>query len=150
VCAGAKAILDLPRTVEMLETLGVPVLGVQTNEFPAFYRRFSGLPVDGRMDTVEELAGAVRAHFALALGTGVLVANPIPASDELAAEIYDRALETALSDAEREGIRGRGVTPFLLERLRALSGGESVRANLALLINNARVAAQLARALVQH
>jgi pseudouridine-5'-phosphate glycosidase len=149
VCAGAKAILDLPRTVEMLETLGVPVLGLRTNEFPAFYRRSSGLPVDGRMDTIEELAAAVRTHFALGLGTGVLIANPIPASDELPAETYERALETALSDAERQEVRGRSVTPFLLERLRAVSEGESVRANLALLRNNARVAAQLAKALAQ-
>jgi pseudouridine-5'-phosphate glycosidase len=149
VCAGAKAMLDLPRTVEMLETLGVPVLGLETNEFPAFYRRSSGLSVDSRMDTIEELASAMRTHLALGLGTGVLIANPIPASDELPTEIYERALETALSDAERQGVRGRGVTPFLLERLRALSEGESVRANLALLTNNARVAAQLARALAQ-
>jgi pseudouridine-5'-phosphate glycosidase len=149
VCAGAKAILDLPRTVEMLETLGVPVLGLQTSEFPAFYRRSSGLPVDGRMDTVEELARAVRTHFTLGLGTGVLIANPIPTTEELPAETYERALETALSDAESQNVRGRSVTPFLLERLRALSGGESVRANLALLINNARIAAQLARALAQ-
>ena len=149
VCAGAKAILDLPRTVEMLETLGVPVFGVQTDEFPAFYRRSSGLPVDRRMDTREELASAVRVHFALGLGTGVLVANPIPAADELPAESYERALATALGDAERQQVRGRDVTPFLLERLRALSAGESVRANLALLRNNARVAAQLATALAQ-
>jgi pseudouridine-5'-phosphate glycosidase len=149
VCAGAKAILDLPRTVEMLETLGVPVFGLQTNEFPAFYRRSSGLPVDQRMDTIEELASALRTHFALGLGTGVLVANPIPPSDELPAETYERAIETALSDADRQGVRGRSVTPFLLERLRALSKGESVRANLALLTNNARAAAQLARALAQ-
>jgi pseudouridylate synthase len=147
VCAGAKAILDLPRTVEMLETLGVPVFGFQTNEFPAFYRRSSGLPVDRRMDTIEELAGAARMHFGLGFGTGVLIANPIPASDELPAETYERALETALLDAERQEVRGRNVTPFLLDRLRALSGGESVRANLALLVNNARVAAHLARAL---
>jgi pseudouridine-5'-phosphate glycosidase len=149
VCAGAKAILDLPRTVEMLETLGVPVFGVGTNEFPAFYRRSSGLPVDRRMDTIEELACATRTHFELGLGTGVLVANPIPAADELPAETYERALEAALSDAERQKVRGRNVTPFLLERLRALSGGESVRANLALLVNNARVAAQLAGGLAR-
>jgi pseudouridylate synthase len=149
VCAGAKAILDLPRTVEMLETLGVPVFGLQTNEFPAFYRRSSGLSVDSRMDTIEELASALRTHLALGLGTGVLIANPIPASDELPADTHERALETALSDAAKQDLRGRGVTPFLLERLRALSGGESVRANLALLTNNARVAAQLARALAQ-
>ena len=149
VCAGAKAVLDLPRTVEMLETLGVPVFGVQTDEFPAFYRRSSGLPVDRRMDTGEELASAVRVHFALGLGTGVLVANPIPVADELPAESYERALATALADAERQQVRGRDVTPFLLGRLRALSAGESVRANLALLRNNARVAAQLATALAQ-
>jgi pseudouridine-5'-phosphate glycosidase len=143
VCAGAKAILDLPRTVEMLETLGVPVLGLQTDEFPAFYRRASGLPVDRRMDTIEELASAIRVHFSLGLGTGVLVANPIPAPDELPAHIYEPMLATALADAEGQGLRGRGVTPFLLERLRALSGGESVRANLALLAHNARVAARL-------
>ena len=149
VCAGAKAILDLPRTVEMLETLGVPVFGLRTNEFPAFYRRSSGLPVDCRMDTIEELAAAIRTHFSIGLGTGVLVANPIPVSDELPAEAYDRLLETALSEAESRQLRGRRVTPFLLERLRALSEGESVRANLALLTNNARAAAQLARVLVQ-
>jgi pseudouridine-5'-phosphate glycosidase len=149
VCAGAKAILDLPRTVEMLETLGVPVFGLQTNEFPAFYRRSSGLPVDSRMDTIEELASAIRAHFSLGLGTGVVVANPIPAAAELPAGIYERALETALSEAERQRLRGRGVTPFLLERLRELTEGESVRANLALLTNNARVAAQLASALAR-
>jgi pseudouridine-5'-phosphate glycosidase len=149
VCAGAKAILDLPRTVEQLETLGVPVFGLQTNEFPAFYRRSSGLPVDSRMDTIEELASATRTHFALGLGTAVLIANPIPASDELPIETYERALETALADAERQKVRGRSVTPFVLERLRALSEGESVRANLALLTNNARVAAQLARALAR-
>lgn len=147
VCAGAKAILDLPRTVEMLETLGVPVFGLETNEFPAFYRRSSGLSVDSRMDTIEQLASAMRTHLALGLGTGVLIANPIPTADELPAETYERALETALSEAARQGVRGRSITPFLLERLRALSGGESVRANLALLKNNARVGAQLARAL---
>jgi pseudouridine-5'-phosphate glycosidase len=149
VCAGAKAILDLPRTVEMLETLGVPVYGMQTDEFPAFYRRSSGLGVDAKMDTIEQLQSAIRAHFGLALGTGVLIANPIPVADELSAELYDRALANALADAERQNVRGRGVTPFLLERLRALSEGESVRANLALLANNARVAAQLAKALAQ-
>jgi pseudouridine-5'-phosphate glycosidase len=149
VCAGAKAVLDLPRTVEMLETLGVPVFGLETNEFPAFYRRSSGLSVDQRMDTIEELASALRTHFALGLGTGVLIANPIPASDELPTETYERALEIALSEANRQGVRGRSVTPFLLERLRALSGGESVRANLALLMNNGRVAAQVARDLAQ-
>jgi pseudouridine-5'-phosphate glycosidase len=147
VCAGAKAILDLPRTVEMLETLGVPVLGLGTDEFPSFYRRSSGLPVDRRFDDVGALADAVRAHVALGLGTGVLVANPIPEADEMSASVYARALGEALAAVSREGVRGRAVTPFLLERMRVLTGGESVRANLALLRNNARVAARLAAAL---
>jgi len=149
VCAGAKAILDLPRTVEMLETLGVPVFGFRTAEFPAFYRRSSGLPVDRRFDDVASLAAAVREHFALGSGTGVVVGNPIPQADELPRETYERALEQALAAAAVAGVRGRAVTPFLLERMRAASGGESVRANRALLLENARVAAELAGALTR-
>jgi pseudouridylate synthase len=144
VCAGAKAILDLPRTVEALETLGVPVLGLGTDEFPAFYRRSSGLPVDARFDSVGALAHAVATHFALRAGTGVVVANPIPAGDELPLAVYDAALETALAEAAARQVRGRAVTPYLLDRLRALTGGKSVRANVALLRHNARVAARLA------
>jgi pseudouridylate synthase len=144
VSAGAKAILDLPRTVEMLETLGVPVFGFGTDEFPAFYRRSTGLPVDRRYDSIEALASALRLHLTLGLGTGVLIANPIPPAEEMAAELYDRALHTALSDAGAQGIRGRALTPFLLDRMRVLSGGESVRANVALLRHNAHVAAALA------
>ncbi len=148
VCAGAKAILDLPRTVEMLETLGVPVLGLQTDQFPAFYRRDSGLPVDRRFETVADLAAAIRAHFALGMGTGVVVANPIPLADEMPLELYERALGSALAAAEKEGVRGRAVTPFLLDAMRRITGGESVRVNLALLRHNARVAAQLAKELL--
>jgi pseudouridylate synthase len=144
VSAGAKAILDLPRTVEMLETLGVPVFGFGTDEFPAFYRRSSGLPVDRRYDSITELASAVRLHLSLGLGTGVLIANPIPITDEMASELYDLALHTALSEAETHRIRGRAVTPFLLDRMRALTGGDSVRANVALLRHNAQVAAAVA------
>jgi pseudouridylate synthase len=144
VSAGAKAVLDLRRTVEMLETLGVPVFGFGTDEFPAFYRRSTGLPVDRRYDSIAALAAAVRTHFSLGFGTGVLVANPIPISDEMPLELYDRALHTALADAEAHGGRGRAVTPFLLDRMRALTGGESVRANVALLRHNAQVAASLA------
>ncbi len=144
VCAGAKAILDLPRTVEMLETLGVPVLGLRTDEFPAFYRRSSGLPVDRRFETVAELARAIRAHFALGLGTGVVIANPIPVADEMPLELYERALDSALHTAQAEGVRGRAVTPFLLEAMRRITAGESVQANRSLLRHNARVAAQLA------
>ena len=144
VSAGAKAILDLPRTVEMLETLGVPVFGFRTDEFPAFYRRSTGLPVDHRYDSITDLAAAVRLHLSLGLGTGVLIANPIPIADEMPSELYDRALHTALSEAETQRIRGRPVTPFLLERMHAVTGGESVRANVALLRHNAHVAAALA------
>jgi pseudouridine-5'-phosphate glycosidase len=147
ISAGAKAILDLPKTVEMLETLGVPVLGYRTDEFPAFYRRGSGLKVDGRCEDAASLAAAVRTHMALETGTGVLVGNPIPAEHEFPAETYARALAEALSDAERAGVRGRGVTPFLLDRMRVLTGGESVEVNRALLLNNARLAADLAVAL---
>jgi pseudouridine-5'-phosphate glycosidase len=149
VCAGAKAILDLAKTVEMLETLGVPVLGFGTDEFPAFYRRSSGQRVDRRCDSVDELARVARAHWALGLGTGVLVANPIPAADELPRAAYEQALESALAEAAERGLRGREVTPFLLDRLRDLTGGATVKANLALLRNNARVAAELARALAR-
>jgi pseudouridylate synthase len=144
VSAGAKAVLDLPRTVEMLETLGVPVYGFGTDEFPAFYRRSSGLPVDRRYDSITELASAVQLHLSLGLGTGVLIANPIPPADEMASELYNRAIRTALSEAATRRIRGRALTPFLLDRMRAVTGGESVRANIALLRHNAQVAAALA------
>jgi pseudouridine-5'-phosphate glycosidase len=149
VCAGAKAILDLPRTVEMLETLGVPVYGYRTREFPAFYRRESGLPVDQAFDDLAPLARAIRMHVELGFGTGMLVANPVPEADAMPLELYESALGTALAAAAAEGVRGRAVTPFLLDRMRAITGGESVRVNLALLRNNARVAAQLATLLAQ-
>jgi len=147
VCSGAKSVLDLARTVEALETLGVPVYGVGTDRFPAFHRRDSGLALDQRFDRIEALAAAVRAHRELGLGTGVLVANPVPEKDEMPQEIYEGALAQALADAAHEGVRGRAVTPFLLERMRVLTGDRSVATNRALLEDNARVAAQLARAM---
>ena len=107
VCAGAKAVLDLARTVEMLETLGVPVFGFRTDEFPAFYRRSSGLPVDRRFDDIADLAAAVRAHFELGLGTGVVVANPIPAEHEMPRELYERALSAALAATDEPRARPR-------------------------------------------
>jgi pseudouridine-5'-phosphate glycosidase len=149
VCAGAKAILDLAKTVEMLETLGVPVLGFGTDEFPAFYRRSSGLRVDHRCDSTAALARVVATHWALGFRTGVLVANPVPEADELPREVFEPALAAALAEAAERGLRGREVTPFLLERLRELSGGATVKTNLALLRDNARVAAELARALAR-
>jgi len=147
VCAGAKAVLDLPKTVEMLETLGVPLLGLGTDRFPAFYRRDAGLPVDEAFGSVEALARAVRAHWAMGGATGVVVANPIPSEHEMPESLYEPALERALAEATTQGVRGRAVTPFLLERLAVLTEGRSVFSNLALLRNNARVAAELARAL---
>ena len=149
VCAGAKAILDLPRTVELLETSGVPVYGFGTDEFPAFYRRSSGLRVDARFDSIGALADAVKQHFALGTGTGVLVASPIPSADEMPEALYERSLAEALEAAAREGVGGRAVTPFLLERMRKATGGESLKANVALLRNNARVAGLLAAAMAQ-
>jgi pseudouridine-5'-phosphate glycosidase len=149
VCAGAKAVLDLGKTVEALETLGVPTYGLGTDTFPAFYRRESDLPVDRRFEVVEDLARAVRAHFSLGLGTGVVVANPIPREEEMPAPLYERALAQALADAARARLRGRGVTPFLLERLRELTEGQSVFSNRALLRHNARVAGALAEALAR-
>jgi len=144
VCAGAKAVLDLPKTIELLETLGVPVLGYRTDVFPAFYRRDSGLPVDRRFEALADLARAIRAHHALGAGAGVIVANPVPAENELPRELYDRALVTALADAGRAGIVGRSVTPFLLDRVRDLTEGQSVFSNRALLEHNAKVAGGLA------
>jgi pseudouridine-5'-phosphate glycosidase len=149
VCAGAKAVLDLGKTVEALETLGVPTYGLGTDRFPAFYRRESDLPVDRRFEAVEDLAKAVRAHFSLGLGTGVVVANPIPPEEEMPGPLYERALAQALADAARARLRGRGVTPFLLERLRELTEGRSVFSNRALLRHNARVAGALAEALTR-
>jgi pseudouridine-5'-phosphate glycosidase len=147
VCAGAKAVLDIPRTLEMLETLGVPVVGFATDRFPAFYRRDSGHPVDGRCDDVGALAAAVRAHRALGVGTGMVVANPVPVAHEMPREMYDGALAGALEDAARAGVRGREVTPFLLEALRERTRGSSVFSNTALLRANARLAGALAASL---
>jgi len=147
VCSGAKSVLDLPRTLEALETFGIPVYGLGTDRFPAFHRRDSGLALDQRFDRIEAVAAAIQAHRALGLHTGLVIANPVPEADELPRELYERALAQAQSDATRQGIRGRAVTPFLLERLRELTGGRSVAANLALLLDNARVAGELAVAL---
>jgi pseudouridine-5'-phosphate glycosidase len=147
VCAGAKAILDLPRTREMLETLGVPVLGFGTDRFPAFYQRDSGLTVDARYDDTASLAAAIRTHWKIGLGTGVVVGNPIPAEHALPADEHEEALEAAIAEAERSGVTGRAVTPFLLDRMGRLTEGRSIAANQALLEHNARVAARLAREL---
>lgn len=149
VCAGAKAILDLPLTLEVLETRGVPVIGFQTDEFPAFYSRSSGLPVDQRADTPEEVAAIFRAQRRLGLPGGMLVVVPVPAEAEVPRERVEPAIEQALGEAEARGVRGKALTPFLLARVAELTSGEALQANLALLENNARVAAQIALALGQ-
>jgi pseudouridine-5'-phosphate glycosidase len=147
VCAGAKAILDLPLTLEVLETQGVPVIGYGSDTFPAFYSRSSGLPVDVRCDTPEEVAAILRARHALGLPGGTLVTVPVPAEDELPASQAEEAITHALAEAEAQGISGKAVTPFLLARVSELTGEASLRANVALLLNNARVASSIAVAL---
>jgi pseudouridine-5'-phosphate glycosidase len=144
VCTGAKAILDLPATLEKLETLAVPVIGYQTDEFPAFYSRESGLPVSARADTPEEVAAIAKAHWELAGARGLLVAAPPPAESALPAADVEKHIRQALDEAGEQRIIGQAVTPFLLARVSELSGGASLKANLALLLNNASIAAQIA------
>jgi pseudouridine-5'-phosphate glycosidase len=147
VCAGAKAILDLSATLEYLETHGVTVVGYQTDTFPAFYSRSSGLPVDVRCENAAEVAAIWRAKRELGLPGGLLVANPIPPGDEIPAEAIEPAILQAVEEAVTGELRSAEVTPFLLARLAELTGEESIRANVALLLNNARVAAEIAVAL---
>ena len=147
VSAGAKSILDLPRTLEVLETRGVPVIGVGTDEFPAFFSRSSGLPVDHRVESAQELAAVIAAHHALRLPSGILVANPVPEADALDGDEIDAAIDEAVRDAERAGIGRRELTPYLLGRVVDLSGGRSLTANVALVRNNAALAADTAVAL---
>ncbi|BAJ64281.1 pseudouridine-5'-phosphate glycosidase [Anaerolinea thermophila] len=147
VCAGAKAILDLPATREVLETHGVPVVGYQTDEFPAFYSRESGLPVDVRADSPEEVAKIAQTHWQMGNSSAVLVVVPPPVEAALPREQVERWIEQAVQEANQRGIHGAGVTPFLLARMAELSGGTSLQANLALLRQNARVGAQIAGAL---
>ena len=149
VCAGAKAILDLPLTLEWLETHGVPVLGYGTDTFPACYSRSSGLPVDARVESPEEAAAIIRAKFDLGLEGGVLIGVPVPAEHAMPNAQAEAAIVQALKLAEEAGLRGKALTPFLLEHGRDLTGGESRAANVALLENNARVAAGIARALTE-
>jgi pseudouridine-5'-phosphate glycosidase len=147
VCAGAKAILDLPLTLEWLETHGVPVIGYRTDRFPAFYNRDSGLPVDVRADTPEEVAELFRAQRRLGLPGGMLVTVPVPEEAELPRHQMEVAIARSLDEAEKNGVKGQALTPFLLARISGLTGAASLRANLALLENNARVAAEIAIAL---
>ncbi len=144
VCAGAKAILDLPLTLEALETRGVPVIGYGVDTFPAFYERSSGLPVDARCDSPGEVAGLWRAHCELGMSGGMLLTVPVPEADAVPGEIAERAIREALEEADARGVRGKETTPFLLARVSELTGQASMKANISLLKNNARHAALFA------
>jgi pseudouridine-5'-phosphate glycosidase len=144
VCSGAKVILDLPRTLELLETLGVPIVGYGTSEFPAFYVRESGLTLDARVDSPQEAARLISVHEALGLSSGMIFCNPPPASSALGRQEVESLIEAALKSAEAAGIQGKPVTPYLLDHVAKASGGRTLEANVALLVNNARVAAQIA------
>jgi pseudouridine-5'-phosphate glycosidase len=147
VCAGAKAILDLPATLEYLETMAVPVVGFQTDEFPAFYSPQSGLKASVSLDSPDEIAVFARTHWGAGLRSAVLVVQPPPPEAAIPKSEIDPLIAQASKEAREKKIRGQALTPFLLERLEVLSQGRSLRANLALLLNNARLAAQIAKAM---
>jgi pseudouridylate synthase len=149
VCAGAKSILDLPLTLEVLETQGVPVLAIGQAEFPAFYSRSSGLKADFRLDTPAEIAALLRAHWQLGLTSGVVVANPVPVAHEIPASEVERWIAQASQEAQQQGIHGKASTPFMLKRIAELSDGRSLAANIALVKHNAVLGARIAAALVR-
>lgn len=146
VTAGAKAILDLALTLETLETLGVPVVGYGTDDFPAFYSRASGHAVPMRCDTPEEVAGLMKAKWGMGLKGGIVVANPIPLEHEIMAAEIAPVIEKAVAEAARQNVTGKNVTPFLLARLAEVTGGRSLKANMALVRHNARIGAEIAKA----
>lgn len=147
ICAGAKSILDLGLTLEYLETKGVPVIGYGTEELPAFYTRSSGFKVDYRLDTPEQLAAAFRAKLEMGLGGGMLVTNPIPEEFSMDKAVIDAAIGQAVEESRLKGIKGKEITPFLLARIKDITGGVSLEANIALVLNNARLAAKVAACL---
>jgi pseudouridylate synthase len=144
VCSGAKSILDLPLTMEVLETQGVPVIGYGTDTLPAFYSRSSGLPVDARVENALQAAQVISASQRLGMGHGVLIAVPVPEGMEMPTEAAELAIEQATAEAEVQGIHGKAVTPFVLGRVAELTEGESRRSNVSLLVNNARVGGLIA------
>jgi pseudouridine-5'-phosphate glycosidase len=144
VCAGAKSILDIGLTLEYLETFGVPVVGFGTDEMPAFYTRKSGYKVDFRADSAAELASAVRAKWDLGLSGGLVIANPIPEEDQMDYDVINSAIKEALSEADKLGIKGKETTPFLLSKIKDITGGDSLESNIKLVCSNARVGAELA------
>ena len=147
VCAGCKSILDLKLTLEYLETRGVPVIGYGTNELPAFYTRKSGLNVDYRLDSPEEVAQAFAAKRAMGLAGGMLVTNPIPEEYSMDPAVINQAIDDAVAEANRLGIGGKALTPFLLDKIQKITGGDSLASNIQLVLNNARLAARIAAAL---
>ncbi|MEM1220267.1 MAG: pseudouridine-5'-phosphate glycosidase [Bacteroidota bacterium] len=149
VCAGAKSILDLPKTLEYLETVGVPVIGYQTEEFPAFFTRRSGLKVEINLNSPSDIARLLRAKWDFGLQGGVLVANPIPLASEPDYAHLEKAIKTAQAQAQEQRIQGKALTPFLLDRIEKETQGESLKANIQLVLNNARLAAKIARAYAQ-
>lgn len=147
VCAGAKSILDIGKTLEVLETNGVPVIGYGTDAFPAFFARESGYPVDHRADTADEVASLIAIQADLGMAGGILVANPIPEADALEASEIDARIASAIADADAQGVTRKDLTPYLLNRIFELTDGKSLVANIALVKNNAAVAAKIAAAL---
>ena len=150
VCAGAKSILDLPKTLEILETRGVPVLGYGTENLPAFFVRDSGLPLDQRVDSPEQIAGILHHKWALGLRGGVVIANPAPKNTAMDPADADQAIQTALAEADEQGLGGKDVTPFLLQRIDELTGGESLQTNIALVLSNAELGARIAVAFASY
>ena len=149
ICAGAKSILDLPLTLEVLETQGVPVLGYETDTLPAFYSRSSGLPIDQRVDSPEQVAAIVAARDALGLQHGTLVAVPVPEAEALPLDVAERAIAQATREADEQNVHGKDVTPFVLARVLELTDGRSKVANVAALVNNARIGGRIAVAVAQ-
>ena len=149
ICAGAKSILDLGLTLEYLETKGVPVIGYGTDELPAFYTRTSGFGVDYRLDTPAELAAAFHAQRAMGLKGGMLVSNPIPEEYSMDPAVINKAIDQAIAECQAQGVHGKATTPFLLARVKDLTGGDSLDSNIHLVFNNARLAARTAAELVK-
>jgi pseudouridine-5'-phosphate glycosidase len=149
VCAGAKSILDLGLTMEYLETKGVEVIGYQTDQLPAFYSRTSGFEVNYRLDSPEAIANLMKSKWGLGLKGGIVVANPIPEAFSMSHDVINQAIEKALVEANNKGIKGQDVTPFLLAKIKEITGGDSLAANIELVYNNARLAAHIAKHLVE-
>ena len=147
VSAGVKSILDIGLTLEYLETLGIPVIGYRTDEFPAFYTRESGYKVNYKLDSAKDIAGMIKTKWELGLNGGVIVANPIPEEFSMDKNIIDKAIDVALIKAEEEGIKGKDLTPFLLSEIKKITGGKSLESNIKLVLNNAKLAAEIANSI---